>query len=365
VEHDQSLVLELRGSVTFPEAARLWSDLCRAAASLAPERAARVDLSGVERMDGAAMAVLVHATDALRARGVDARLEGASNEVAELVRVYQSGDATVSAPPARPGLLLRVGHATHAALGELVAGLAFMGAVVAAAGQVLRHPRTVNWRDTRPLMERVGANAVPIVLAINYLVGLVTAYESAVQLRRFGATIYVADLVGLSIARELGPIMTAIIVTGRSGAAYAAELGTMVVSEEIDALRALGVDPLRYLVFPRVVSLFFMLPLLTVVADATGMLGGLTVAITSLDLSPTAFFAEMKTIVFVRDIAWGLLKSAAFACAIGLISCQQGLAAGGGAEGVGRRTTASVVTTLFALIAIDAVFTALFHRGRT
>src|SRR5581483_2143691 len=188
-----------------------------------------------------------------------------------------------------------------------------------------------------------------------------TAFQAAVQLKQFGANIFVADLVGLSITRELAPLMTAIIVAGRSGAAFSAELGTMKVSEEIDALRTLGLDPYLFLVFPRVLALVVVLPLLTILADAVGILGGLLVALLGLDLTANAYVVETQKALHLWDVSSGLLKSLVFGLQIGLIACQRGLATRGGAEGVGRATTSAVVTSLFALVVTDAIFTMLFN----
>src|SRR5436190_12480237 len=199
-------------------------------------------------------------------------------------------------------------------------------------------------------MERTGADAVPIVVLINFLVGFVMAFQGAVQLKQFGANLFVADLVGLSITRELGPLMTAIIVCGRSGAAFAAELGTMKVSEEVDALRTMGIGPLRFLVLPRIIGLFLAMPILTLLGDLVGIAGGLLVGVISLDITITGYLNETRKALGIWDVFQGLVKCGFFGIAIGIVSCQQGLATSGGAEGVGRRTTAAVVTTLFSLI---------------
>jgi phospholipid/cholesterol/gamma-HCH transport system permease protein len=210
-------------------------------------------------------------------------------------------------------------------------------------------------------MERSGADALPIVALITFLTGLVTAFQAAIQLHRVGADLFVADAVALSMTRELGPLMTAIVAAGRSGAAFAAELGTMRVSEEVDALHTIGLDPQRYLVLPRMLALVAMLPLLTLLADAIGIFGGLVVGVLSLDLVPIAYLEETRKALVPWDVSSGLLKSVAFALAIGWVGCQRGLATRGGAEGVGRATTSAVVSALFALIAIDAIFTVVFH----
>jgi phospholipid/cholesterol/gamma-HCH transport system permease protein len=210
-------------------------------------------------------------------------------------------------------------------------------------------------------VEKVGADAMPIVAVINFLIGFVMGYESAKYLRVYGADIYIADVVGLSVTRELAPIMTAIVVCGRSGAGFAAELGTMRVSEEIDALRAMGLRPIAYLVVPRTLALLFTLPVLSLLGDLVGVVGGLAVAAWSFDITPAAFINQLQTRVVMWDVYAGLLKSVAFAIAIALIACQQGFAASGGAEGVGRRTTATVVTSLFVIVIIDSTFAIVYR----
>jgi ABC-type transporter Mla maintaining outer membrane lipid asymmetry permease subunit MlaE len=182
----------------------------------------------------------------------------------------------------------QVGQVTVELIGEVRSVLDFLGDLAASTWHSLRHPKSINGRDIALTMERAGADAVPIVLLINFLIGFVMAYQGALQLEQFGASIFVADLVGLSVTRELAPLMTAIIVCGRTGAAFAAELGTMKVSEEVDALRTLGFLPMRYLVIPRVVGLLLVAPLLTLLADAVGILGGLVVGALTLDITPRA-----------------------------------------------------------------------------
>jgi phospholipid/cholesterol/gamma-HCH transport system permease protein len=254
-----------------------------------------------------------------------------------------------------------VGLVTQQVTDHLSGMLSFLGDVVAEGLASLRDPRSIHWRDLQRLIVRTGFDALPIVVLINFLVGLVTGFQAAVQLRQFGADIYVADLVGLSVTRELAPLMTAILVAGRSGAAYAAELGTMQVSEEVDALRTLGLDRYRFLVFPRVLALVLVVPVLTLIGDAVGILGGLFVAITGLDLTAAAYMIETQQTIDLADVFGGVLKAFVFGAAIALVACQRGLAARGGAEGVGLSTTSAVVMTLFFLIVIDAGFTVLYH----
>jgi len=361
VESGDTSTLHIQGSLVFTEAASLWRDLRQHAEPFASGRSLHLEMSQVASVDGGSMALLVQLRAELHHRGAKSELVGAEPRVQELISLY-GGDVTVGRLKKRraKGILEGIGNGTMLFGNELKQVLGFFGSALIALGGVIRKPRTANWRDLGLTMEKTGADAVPIVLLINFLVGFVMAFQGALQLRQFGASIFVADLVGLSICRELGPLMTAIILCGRSGAAFAAEIGSMKVSEEIDALRTMGFGPQRFLVFPRTLALMVVLPLLTLIGDTVGILGGLVVGILSLDLTITGYLAETQKAVGIWDVFSGVIKSVVFAVVISLISCQQGLATTGGAEGVGRRTTSAVVYTLFALILADAAFTVLF-----
>ncbi|MES1189154.1 MAG: MlaE family lipid ABC transporter permease subunit [Myxococcales bacterium] len=350
--------VDLGGPLTIEEAPALWKRLTELLESSSSKTRVQVDNSGVTSIDGACTALLVHLRSELKARRVHCEFTGGSPAVRRLIELY-GGRRRPKARRARPAdnAVEQVGRATVAMFGELVSVLDFSGRLVRGAWFSLRHPSRLNWRDIGVTMERAGADAAPIVMLINFLIGFVMGYQSALQLKQFGANIYVADLVGLSVTRELGPLMTAIIVCGRTGAAFAAELGTMKVSEEVDALRTLGFMPLRFLVLPRLLGLVLVVPLLTLLADGVGILGGLLVAVLTLDITPVAYWGETLKVVEPWDVFSGVLKSGVFAGAIALIACQQGLATSGGAEGVGRRTTSAVVTILFSLILLDAIFT--------
>lgn len=352
----------LTGALSLREGKQLWEQLRAAAITQAPR--VEVELAGVASADGAAAAMLASFRAELQDRGVPCIFMGANPALAELLRLYSSGEKTRRRRPQKAkGLLDQLGSASIEILREGQNVLAFLGQMIVGLGIAVRAPRTVNWKELLPTMERAGADAVPVVTLVNLLVGMVIALQSAGQLHRFGADIFMADLVGISIVREIGPLMTAILMCGRTGAAFAAELGSMKTNEEIDALRTMGFGPMRFLVMPRALALMLVAPLLTIIADLAGGVGGLLVGITRMDLTAASYIAETKRAVHMHDLNSGLIKSGAFALAIALISCQQGLAASGGAEGVGRRTTSAVVTTLFALIIIDAIFTVFFEAA--
>lgn len=353
--------VRLAGNLAFVDGSALWTAIRSHLEPKLPGRV-RFDFSNVEAIDGGAMALLIQTKWDLQASGGECELVGATGSVQKILELYDGeAEPKRKSDGSQNGTLAQIGASTYAALVEVQLILAFLGSMVLAVGGVVRRPRTGNWRELGRIVNRVGADAVPIVVLINFLLGFVMAFQSAVQLKQFGANIYVADLVGLSITRELGPLMTAIIVCGRSGAAFAAELGTMKVSEEIDALRTMGFGPLRFLVFPRILGLFFVVPILTLIGDLVGIAGGLVVGLVSLDLTVRGYLVETQQALHLWDVYQGVIKSGVFALAIGIVSCQQGLATSGGAEGVGRRTTASVVAGLFSLILIDAGFTLVFH----
>jgi phospholipid/cholesterol/gamma-HCH transport system permease protein len=358
----EDIELGLHGDLGFLNAEDIWNQLRSHVAAAAHGSTLSFEMSQVERVDGGVMALLAHLRAELQQRGVKSEFRGATEHIQEIIHLYR-GDERVGQRKrvVAMGTLDQLGRAAIEMAYEVKFVLTFLGEMIVAGVGVLRAPRTANWRDLAPTMERSGADAVPIVMLVNFLVGVVMAFQAAVQLKQFGANIFVADLIGISMTRELGPLMTAIVICGRSGAAFAAELGSMRVNEEVDALRTMGLGPMRFLVMPRALALMLVMPLLTLLADLLGVLGGLIVALTNLDLTLSAYVGELQKAVKLWDVYSGLIKSVIFALAIALIACQQGLATTGGAEGVGRRTTSAVVTTLFTLILIDAAFTALLR----
>ena len=366
VEHVQASAdraeIRIRGSLRFAEAAPLWTELRRLETSASRGQTLNFEMSAVQRIDGGAMALLACVRGELQRRGVKSEFVAADAHVQRIIHLYGGDHAVARLKRRRPlGTLDQLGRATISVLLEVQLMLAFFGQMVVSAAGVLRSPRSANWRELPATMERSGADAVPIIILINFLIGLAMAFQAAPQLKQFGANILVADLIGISICRELGPLMTAIVVCGRSGAAFAAELGFMQVNEEIDALRTMGFGPMRYLVLPRALALIMVVPLLALLADLAGVLGGLVVGVTNLDLTVRGYLSQTARVVSLWDISSGIIKSVVFAFAVALIACQQGLATTGGAEGVGRRTTSTVVITMFTLILADAVITVFFR----
>jgi len=242
--------------------------------------------------------------------------------------------------------------------------LRYIGGIAVLFGQ------TVAWIPARPLkrnhifkqMLEIGVRSFPIVFLISLFTGMVLAFQSASAMQRFAATeMYIASLVALSVTRELGPVLTALIVAGRVGASITAELGTMRVTEQIDALEALATNPVRYLVVPRFIALFCMLPILTIYSDFIGIMGGFLVGVTKLGISTTMYMSKTWTLLSYKDVFTGLAKAFFFAIIICIVACYEGMRTEGGAEGVGRSTTSSVVISFILVIAADCLITALFY----
>ncbi|MFA7231917.1 MAG: ABC transporter permease [Victivallaceae bacterium] len=236
----------------------------------------------------------------------------------------------------------------------------FLGDLAKVIAEVVRHPRKVRWRETFYYMDMCGSQALPIVLMICYLMGLILGFQAAVQMRKFGTELYVADLVGFSILKELGPLMVAMIATGRAGSSFAAEIGTMKVNEEISALETMGFAPSRFLVIPKLLAMLIVMPVLTVFGDVIGLVGGLTVGVTMLGLPTVAYYDRTLEVLTPMVFALGLVKSVVFAFLIAVVGCMRGFQSDSDAQGVGRAATSAVVTSIFMVVVADAVLTILF-----
>ncbi len=256
-----------------------------------------------------------------------------------------------------------------AALGRgVLAGFTYLGGVSRLTKETLywtfvapMRGKGLRWKSSVQQMVVVGVNCLPIVMTIGFFVGLILALQGANELKRFGAIRFVVDLVAVTMTRELGPLITAIIVTGRSGSAFAAELGTMRVSEEIDALQTMGLNPTKFLVVPKLLATLFMLPCLTIASDFSGILGCMAFSIWEIGMSATTYFSAVRDALILNDIYTGLVKSLVFALVITKVGCFEGMQVSGGAEGVGKATTASVVKSIFLIIIADLIFTSIFY----
>jgi len=267
-----------------------------------------------------------------------------------------------SGPDLAPGPIARLGATTMGGIRQALELLAFVGGTAQTAAGTLAHPARLRVRTVLRHIQIAGFEALPIVGMTSMLLGIVITYQAADQLRHYGANVFVVDLMGYSMLREFAPLMTAIIVAGRSGSAYAAQIGTMVVTEEVDALRTIGIDPTELLVLPRMLALAVALPLLTVFADVTGVAGGMLMASTQLGIGAVEFTTRFAQVIHPTSVLIGVGKAVVFALVIAVVGCFQGFRTRSDADSVGRQTTLSVVQSITLVIVVDAAFSVAFSR---
>ncbi|MCE9581291.1 MAG: MlaE family lipid ABC transporter permease subunit [Planctomycetes bacterium] len=319
------------------------------------------DASRMTYCDGAGVALFVRLRDRFLAENVTFGSRGLSESLKPLFDEFPPGSLdTPSRPVAHPSFVEGVGRTTDSLLKDVVAQITFTGELVVNLGRAAMNPRSVRWKDTWLVMERAGVNAFPIIALIGFLIGLILAFQAAIPMKQFGAEIFVADLVALSVIRELGPLMTAIVLAGRSGSAFAAEIGTMRVNEEINALTTMGLPPARFLVIPKVIATVFVTPLLAVFTNLFALLGGLVV-MWSLGFPTITYINEVKGALKVGDLPSGLFKAAVFGLLVSGIGCLRGLQTGTGASAVGESTTRAVVTGIVLIILSDGLFSVVFY----
>ena len=321
-----------------------------------------VDLAQLDRIDGAGAVLLARLFDRLDKNGRHPHVvEGSNDEAASLIAGYR--ERRMDVPTSRTHAmtpLTRIGALAADLPGKTTEALDFTGRCAAALPKAAATPNSVNWSSLPRLIQEIGADALPVTSAANLLVGIIVGFLGVSQLGRFGAIGYVPELVVVAHFRELGPLVTAIVVAGRSGAGLASEIATMKISEEIDALRTLGLDPVRWLVVPRCLALAVALPLLTWIGDLLALVGGLAATTVITSMTPHAYIGATAEHITAVNLLVGLIKTPFLALAIGLIACGQGLATRGGAAAVGSQTTTAVVQSIFSVIVISAVFTFFF-----
>lgn len=359
-----SAVLRVAGDLTIENAAAVLDEVRRADAS--PGGTLVIDFGATRHVDSFGAAALVEAWRHLKARGTNLLFRGLRPETKKyLALVDFDGIADLGAPEPPPkasaleslgAVALSFAAQTRAFL-ELAADTVYWAFVAPFRGRAYR-------LKTDLLAQQVvlaGVRALPIASLIAFLVGLIMAMQSAHTLRQFGATNYIANMVGVSMTRELGPFLTAVVMAARSGSAITAEIGTMRVTEEIDAMKTMGLSPYRFLVVPRVLALAIAAPGVTVIFDVVGILGGFVVPVFSLGVPVGTYYDQTVNALYLNDIVTGLVKSVAFGFEVALVACLTGFSIRGGAEGVGSATTRSVVRALVLIIATDLVFTAIFY----
>ncbi|MGU3493650.1 MlaE family ABC transporter permease [Xanthobacteraceae bacterium A53D] len=325
-----------------------------------PERV-ELDMSDVQRMDTFGALLLERLRRLWQERGIEPEVVGLNPSYTVLIEDMTRTGREPPPPERKPdGVFERIGREMFAISEDAVAMLSFVGAVVAAFGRMLRRPRSFRFTAMVNQMDRVGFRAVPIILLITFLIGCIIAQQGIFNFARFGADIYVVDMVGVLVLRELGVLIVSIMIAGRSGSAYTAELGSMRMREEVDALRVMGFDPVEVLVVPRILALIIVLPLLTFIGSMAAMVGGGLVAWFYGGIAPDVFMHRLKDAITLAQFQVGLIKAPFMAAIIGIVGCMEGMRVGGSSESLGQHTTASVVKSIFLVIVVDGLFAIFF-----
>ncbi len=354
-------VVALRGALDSQTLPPIWPG-ARAAVRKNGALSLRVDAAGVTYCDGSGIAFLLDLLREGTRQGARVTITNLAPRFAELLGQFDQarlGDEAL--PSALPlSRIERLGRASLQFAGNLRRQIDYALRVTGCLWYELRHPSLVRWKEVLSVAEQMGVKGLPVVTLIAFLMGVVLAYQSAVPMRQFGAELFVANLIGLSMLRELAPLMTSIVLAGRTGAAFAAEIGTMKVNEEIDALTTMALDPLRFLVVPRLLATMFVTPLLTIFAGIVGLIGGGLVML-SFDIPLVTYFKQITGVVSIGDFTGGLFKSAVFAYLVAIIGCLRGLETEGGPRAVGQAATRAVVSAIVMIVVFDGLFAVLFN----
>lgn len=319
----------------------------------------RLDLSELSDYDSYLIILINEIKEFCSSKNIEFELTGLNTNLQNFINILlpkQKEVPTIERKSFWVAYFSNIGEIVRIIFSDLFKLVEFIGELTKNFFFALFKPSLIRWKDFPHHFLNAGVNAVPITSLIVFLIGLISGYQGAVQLSQFGADIYLADLVGISITRELSPLMVAIIVAGRSGSAFAAEIGTMKVSEEIDALTTMGFDKIQFLVLPRVIAVALAMPFLVIICDLVGIIGGLIAGLATLDITISSFFAQLNVALNYGHVFSGIIKSIVFGLLIATIGCFRGFQVQGGAESVGRYTTASVVSGVFLVILTDAVF---------
>ena len=323
-----------------------------------------IDFSQICYLDSAAALALVQIEKEAVAQNIQCRLVNLNDEAKGIFSVIHD-DALTHLPfkseVSHEGFIRQVGQASLNIARDFFNFVTFIGELLVALLYTLRHPKSLRGKDVLFYVQRAGVDGLPIVALIGLLMGLIMAFMSFLQFKQFGANIYVPALVSFAMVKELGPLMTAILVAGRSGSAFAAEIGTMVVNEEVDALSTMGFDPIRFLAVPKVLATIIVVPILTIYADLSGILGGMIIGVTSLDLTVKTYITQSIKTIEVFDVVTSLIKAAVFAGLISAIGCQRGFQVRSGAQDVGKYTTSAVVAAIFLIVVADSIFAIMLY----
>lgn len=323
-----------------------------------------LDISSVNKFDSAGIILLLKYAEIFKKITRDVEIIGANNKQKRMLTMFRESaeysDAQITDKHYIFNLFESIGRITISSLYDIVQFISFIGETFTSLFYYVTHPSSIRFNAIIKNIEEAGARALPIVALTSFLIGVVLAYQSAVQLEKFGANIFIVDLISISVTRELAPLITAIVVAGRSGSSYTAQIGAMKITEEIDAMKTMSFNPFRFLVMPRMIALMIAMPLLIFFADIVGIFGGMFISEIHLSLSYSEFISRLHTALNVKHFWIGILKGPFFAWLIAAVACFRGFQVSRNTESIGRYTTISVVNAIFLVIACDAVFSIIF-----
>jgi phospholipid/cholesterol/gamma-HCH transport system permease protein len=360
-KHPNEIRVILSGRLDSQTVPALWSKIV----PLPPDSSIRgiiIDTAGVSFCDGTGIALLLALENLGLQNKIPTEIRGLSADFQSLLTRFDREKLveTLIEPQEKSSAIEELGKTAAAFLDDIRQQITFLGQWLSAIGWTLCHPRRIRWRDFFKLVELVGVNAVGITILLGLLFGLIMAFSSAMPLRRFGVEVYVSDLVAIALVRVLGPFITAIIIAGRTGSAFAAELGTMKINNELDALEVMGLESMRFLVVPRVVSTILMAPLLAVLTNFAGLIGS-AIVILSLGYNFTTYYDHVQSILHGRDVMVGIVKAIVFGGLVGGVGCLRGLQTQLGAGAVGISTTRAVVSGIVWIVVAEGIFSVLLH----
>jgi len=362
-KENESLLISLKGEFGLKNLTAFTREIRQAVSGHAIPTLT-IDFSQVKYLDSAAALAFVQMEQEAASRKTNCHLVNLSEEARGIFSVIHPD--VLTRRPFKPehtgeGVVQQIGQASLSIGRDFVNFITFIGDLLSALAYTVTHPATLRGKDVLFYVQRAGVDGLPIVILIGALMGLIMAFMSYLQFKQFGANIYVPTLVSFAMIKELGPIMTAILVAGRSGSAFAAEIGTMQVNEEVDALETMGFDPVRFLAVPKVLAAVIVVPILTVYADVSGILGCLIIGVTTLDLTFKTYISQSIKTIQVFDVVTSLIKAAVFAGLISAIGCQRGFQVRAGAQDVGKFTTSAVVAAIFLIVLTDSIFAVMLY----
>ncbi len=352
-----NITVRFHGKMDVQSSAAIIDQLLSEIDSLSP-LSFTADLDDISHFDDFGLLVLIELKKALKKKKCVLSLTDNSSK-AKNIHILESDferSASIVKRKRLQRLIEQVGESALEVVYNFRVFASFLGSVILSFCHIFRHPMSLRINDTILCMEKTGVNALPIIALISFLLGLVIAFMSSLQLEQFGANLYIASLVSIAMVSELGPIMTAIVVAGRSGSAFAAEIGSMKISEEIDALFVMGFDPTIFLAVPRILASIIVVPLLTLFSDIFAIAGGLVVGVFILDLTTSSYLTQTIKVLNLFEVCWGISKSIVFAIIISWVGCLKGFQTKGGADAVGNAATSAVVSSIFLIILFDSMF---------